>query len=681
MRISLSVLAVLLLAVARPSAARLTRDGRRHDAPRRGDAVGRQQETSRSRRCIAVLGNAPLSGAQAAQASMCDTVYRANMMPNAGQGARRATHCFYRGDASKRTGPAGMRFFGLSNSGSPQNELVTCRNTVLCVWKGDLSVTAARSAYPALGEGLSLMARGQVISTLAPLWAEAVESARAAPGVAPLNPDDSPLRYPSTGMYMLAHALLAADNATEIHIYGFNFERSNRRRGKQVTDHPWDGEEALIAYVQRALPGVFFHPGPDAEGQALRDKLAHGPATASLRLRRPASEELRSRSAGGALTSATVGSEAAGVDWSAAGPVEESLGVCAAVRQAIVAGRAPPPGGRLPEPGRFSNTSRLFFYHVPKSAGSAFAVLLPMLMGSALPRLVVSSPEMAYPESRAAADALRAAMGARLELRERAGDAGRWPVGAHLATREMQHHGVVTSLRWAAEGRPALHELRRRWEAADSPGAPPVWGAAFLRRPDARLASQFHHDAMRGRVGRCVRSPEELLSRCAWAGADGFRRFSPLRPGCGDADEVCRPAYYSNTATKLLPPPSELSQLEFLGLTEHYPLSVCLFLATFRLDSLFDSHCRGAGGAPPLHASPALLAVVNSGAQQTEAGGERSARQAEFEALPDPARCASACQAANAEDYAMWRSGAELFWWRAHAMAAAEGVALSCDGH
>ena len=379
-----------------------------------------------------------------------------------------------------------------------------------------------------------------------------------------------------------------------------------------------------------------------------------------------------------AYSSPVAGRELAG-DWSTLRARDESLLVCRRVKGRLAAGAQPVPGGTIPrsEPLIISDRSRIFFHHIARSGGSSFATLLPRLVGSVLPTVSVSSPELNYAESLAATKALLKDMGPkRLRVlkfsnppkiskhskRPAALDpVPPWPKGANIVTREVVHVPKHLRLEWLAKGRPLLlsmyEEMRKSVEG-------PVAQVAFLRRPDERAGSRFHHDAVRGRH-RCFQNPEQVMMHCLYL--HGYRNTT-----ChADCHEWMYLAY-SNTASKLLPA-SHLPNLQVLGITEHYDISICLFLYTFRLQTLFDEECLSTG------LKARMATVVNSADQQSGLDSLRRKYEKKYKSKTNPHLCGPACRAANEEDYELWTTAVEIFWWRVHEMADNLGVDVECS--
>eukprot|EP00873_Tetraselmis_striata_P003246 jgi/Tetstr1/423510/TSEL_014186.t1 len=369
-------------------------------------------------------------------------------------------------------------------------------------------------------------------------------------------------------------------------------------------------------------------------------------------------------------------------DWTALQAREESLQVCRLVKQSFAAGGRPPPGGRIQKVDRLTDSSRIFFYHIAKSGGSSFAELLPRVLGSVMSRVTVSSPELAYPESVAATKALEREMGPqRLNILEfvkpKHGAAlstvPKWPAGANVVTREQGHVPLQVRVDWMGEGRPLLLSL---FEAMQQSAGEPVAQVAFLRRPDERLGSQFHHDAVRGRGG-CLGNPEEVVAYCLQNDTQGGGSARPQAAARKKMACVeCRRGVeltYSNTVSANLLPASHLPNLQVLAITEHYELSVCLFMYTFGLRELFDAECQRTG----LEAR--MAPVVNSADQQSRLSSQRKHHQQRYKSNKRPDWCGPACRGANTEDYEMWKAAVELFWWRVHEMAADVGVELGCN--
>mmetsp|Transcript_23636 Transcript_23636/g.41998 ORF Transcript_23636/g.41998 Transcript_23636/m.41998 type:complete len:387 (-) Transcript_23636:67-1227(-) len=356
-------------------------------------------------------------------------------------------------------------------------------------------------------------------------------------------------------------------------------------------------------------------------------------------------------------------------DWHSLRAVDESLLVCRSVKAAFLAGSQPPQGGRIPLVASLSSESRIFYYHVPKCGGSSFSTLLPRLVGSVLSPVIVSSPEFRYPESAAAVDSLKKHMGRRLRLLRKVhkeSDASLlWPGKANIVSREWAHMPRKTRLQWLKQGQPLLHALYKKMQSNRMDDQP--FQIVFVRRADDRVASQFHHDALRGRLG-CLNNTEEVARHCFPRGLS----LQQERLSCVKCDETSE-LKYSETTSKLLMPAHSLAGVHMIGVTEHYSLSICLFLHTFKLRNIFDSQCLQSRLKPP------VAMVVNSAHHQMNTTFERKKAQERFLDKKTPGLCGTACKLANVGDYELWKTALNLFWWRVNHMALEVGVELHCE--
>ena len=221
-----------------------------------------REEFDCSAGCIAVMGNGySITRGQAAMALQCDRVYRANFMDSAHTCAKRATHCFH------HHVPDG--FVGIKRNASPEPSTfgghgqarrlgIQCENMV---WENrdldDFNMT-----WDGPSESFSSL---DVKETMGKYFDrnELVE------GRQPKNL----FRKPSSGMYMIAHALKFQGDKC-VHIFGFNFW--NKPVTGQKQDHPFLEEKRLVQRMLRMRERVFFHPMLPVQDWHTKGELHYG---------------------------------------------------------------------------------------------------------------------------------------------------------------------------------------------------------------------------------------------------------------------------------------------------------------------------------------------------------------------------------------------------------------------
>ena len=205
-----------------------------------------REEFDCSAGCIAVMGNGySITRGQAAMALQCDRVYRANFMNSAHTGAKRATHCFHHWIpagfvAIKRKSPP--KHSTHRRGGNAKRLGIQCENMV---WENrdldDFNMT-----WDGPSESFSSL---DVKETMEQYF----DRNELVKGRQPKNL----FRKPSSGMYMIAHALKHQGDKC-VHIFGFNFW--NRPVKGRKTDHPFLEEKRLVQRMLRMRGRVFFHP-------------------------------------------------------------------------------------------------------------------------------------------------------------------------------------------------------------------------------------------------------------------------------------------------------------------------------------------------------------------------------------------------------------------------------------
>ena len=221
-----------------------------------------REEFDCSAGCIAVMGNGySITRGQAAMALQCDRVYRANFMDSAHSCAKRATHCFHHWHntgfvAIKRNDPPEHSIFERGGNGRRLD--IQCENMV---WENrdldDFNMT-----WDGPGESFTSLDVKEVVG-------EYFDQNELVEGRQPKNL----FRKPSSGMYMIAHALKHQGDKC-VHIFGFNFWI--RPIKGQKTDHPFLEEKRLVQRMLRMRERVFFHPMLPIQDWHRRSEIHYG---------------------------------------------------------------------------------------------------------------------------------------------------------------------------------------------------------------------------------------------------------------------------------------------------------------------------------------------------------------------------------------------------------------------
>jgi hypothetical protein len=303
----------------------------------------------------------------------------------------------------------------------------------------------------------------------------------------------------------------------------------------------------------------------------------------------------------------------------------ESRKVCNAVRQQ----RKSLPV--LLAPGRMRKdaiaSSKYVFMHIAKSGGSLFALLLPKMLDGVVPNITVSLQELKYPESKASSLYSELGQLNQVDMSE-----------ATIVSREVYANNL-----WG------LHQdLSQRSTA---------YSLILLRRPDERVASMFAHDTLHNsKRTQCANNAEEFISQCC--------------PGECTCENSCRKYVdYATTSVDGLP---TIEDLDFIGIQEEMPLSICMFMYTFQAMNLFQKECVETGF------KPFQQIQINSHSQQSSLSTQRQHAMAIYASKKDPKRCGPECKDVNYKDYVMWRDSVELFWARFFKLIQETGIDFDC---